>query len=754
MRRDFWALVVIACFGVVATLYARAMPVFEAADEGAHFLYTHNLLETGALPVILSREEVAVQESPEDRWAIETHQPPLYYAIGAMLVFWTDRDDIEDYLRPNDLIFIRGITAYNHNQWLHAPDRGADGQTGLALYLLRGYSIVLGMTTLWFIYQTARLLWQNAALPVLTVLLVASIPTFVSISASYNNDNLVTALYAGGVYWSLRMWRHQRITRTDTIAISAILTMIALTKLNGATLFGVVYLALIVGVWRGAYPARDALRLIGVSLMVTAVFAGWWYVRNFDLYGDPLAISATQSLWGREFEIAATSGDIGAELIRIYRSFWMMMGYLHLPVYGPTWLYIYTGVVTVIGVIGVAVKLLARHTSRDVKIQMGFLLLVCGVVFATLAIGTRSVDISYGRLLFPALIGFAPLIIWGWYHLIRRLMNINTSSPVTATDENEHTSRSVMFIVLTLILPLTLMTVITPFSVMPRAYPSLTVVESLPDETAQLGVSAEGLDLLAYVPHTDTLQPGDEMVFDLYLSGSHPNNPALLATLISPLTLERLGHTEIYPGIAPTDSLDPTQIYRFTMRVPLERVEDEILPPQLLRLRLEWLSPATDQTIPLTVGGAPLNTLLVDGATIIDPRYTVTVPDSNSVEVVFGEMIALVDYVLERDDNTLSLTFYWRMESARIEEDWTLAVQLVNSTTGEVLNQADGMIPGYPTSAWRDESVIVPDTRTLTLPDGIVDYHILVGWYNTERRLTAVGEDIENDLYRVDRERD
>ena len=43
---------------LLGVLYAHETPVFEAPDEGAHFLYIHNLLETGELPVLEDREAV------------------------------------------------------------------------------------------------------------------------------------------------------------------------------------------------------------------------------------------------------------------------------------------------------------------------------------------------------------------------------------------------------------------------------------------------------------------------------------------------------------------------------------------------------------------------------------------------------------------------------------------------------------------------------------------------------------------------
>ena len=71
--------------------YAWVTPPFESPDEDSHFMYIHNLLETGELPVLEDRETVFASGSAQ------RHHPPLYYLVGAALISWTDRSDIADF---------------------------------------------------------------------------------------------------------------------------------------------------------------------------------------------------------------------------------------------------------------------------------------------------------------------------------------------------------------------------------------------------------------------------------------------------------------------------------------------------------------------------------------------------------------------------------------------------------------------------------------------------------------------------------
>lgn len=702
------ALLILLLFTINAVNYAAVTPPFEASDEAAHFLYVHNLLEDGTLPEIRPREALADMDAPTDRWAIESHQPPLYYALGAALISPTTRDDVNSYLQHNEVIFTLNTVAGNPNKWLHAPgDPGGD--TGLAITMLRGYSILLGLGTLWLIYRTAYLLTGRAALALLAMLFAASLPTFTSISASINNDNLVTLLYAAGVYAVLHSWHHGP-TRLNVAVLALIPSAAALAKLTGASLFGVVLFGLAYGAWRGYLSWRNVYRLAGLVAIAGIVLAGWWFLRNWSLYGDALALDATKSLWSREFEVAATSGDPLAELGRIWRSFWLMVGHLHQPVYGPTWLYVYGGAALLAGVVGLGLAL--RRASRKARDCVLLLALVIAVLLVMLLVGTRSVDISYGRLLFPALVGLAPLMAWGWVRLAGR-----TGAVV-------------------IVLPLALAVVFGWAAVLPDAYARIEPVDDIPDDTPLIGASAGNLRLLSY----ETLTEGpvgfdDALRFTVYLKGRSERNAALYATAIDSVTLERLGHTEVFPGMAPTDSLNPEQVYRAPVRVPLDTAPEIPVRPRRVRLQLRWFSPSAFESVPLVdSAGNPVDTLLLDGPLLVDERYSPPEPEVG-LDVGFGEAINLRGYTLSsrtpEPGSTLAVTLHWSTKRA-IDTDWTLTVQLLNEA-GSVVDQADGMIPGYPTSQWQPDMPFA-ETRRLHLPlaGAPTDYQLAVGWYRLQ----------------------
>jgi 4-amino-4-deoxy-L-arabinose transferase-like glycosyltransferase len=87
---------IIVAYVCVATAYALATPLWEAPDEPAHYNYVRYLIRHQALPVLQQGdydfqylERIKAARFPPgmsvDPIRYESHQPPLYYAVGAVL---------------------------------------------------------------------------------------------------------------------------------------------------------------------------------------------------------------------------------------------------------------------------------------------------------------------------------------------------------------------------------------------------------------------------------------------------------------------------------------------------------------------------------------------------------------------------------------------------------------------------------------------------------------------------------------------
>lgn len=685
--------VVIIYFAALVAVYIGAIPIFEASDEAEHFLYIHSILESGELPTIRSRAELATAETPVERWNNHTHHPPLYYLLGALAISPTNRGDLDTYLQHNELIFVRGMEADNANKWLHPPHMPG-GDTAIAVYILRSINGLLGAGTLLLIYLIARAAVRRDSVGVLAALLTASIPGYAAVHAGINNDALVIFIYAAGILWLMKTWQAAQLSNRQIALISVICAGATLSKLSGLTLTGIVLLVLAIGAWRGQFPVQRVMWSMLWIIATIALLAGWWFLRNLELYGDFFAVAATQSVWGRSAEELAQFNLLN-ELSLIVRSFWLMIGYSHRPLLARDTVVIYGSLITLLGL-----ARLIRHKVPSYQRSTQLILAsACGVMLLFVLVGTRAVNISYGRILYPALPAFAVLVAWGLWRTLPRGL-------------------SVLFV-----LPLAYASLTVP-ALIQQTYTPLVVAGSSQSATDTLQINSVQFN-------QNSIAPGQTLPVSVTFSGMHPENPYLMATVIDSITEARLGHIEVYPGMAPTNSLKSDLQYRTKLHIPLI-VPAAPVPPRQIGLLLQWST--SDEPDYFA------------GPVILDERYLAGTPPEPR-QAQFNDAIALEGYDLSQEGNQVTIRTWWRGLAA-MDENWILTVQLV-SAGGELITQQDGPIKGYPTSIWIP-GVDVVDERTLSISPDIPagTYQVMVAWYRLSdfERMTVTSEQTANQL--------
>ena len=138
---DHWPLVVLLFVYLVITVaYSVVGPIFEPPEEWNHFRYVQHLIQHRVLPVL-----EAGQPS-------ESHQPPLYYVLSALLVALVDTSDFPA-LKAQSNPF-RGYHSWevgrdNKNLLLHGPwDGWPYRNTSLAVHLIRWMSVLMAPLSL------------------------------------------------------------------------------------------------------------------------------------------------------------------------------------------------------------------------------------------------------------------------------------------------------------------------------------------------------------------------------------------------------------------------------------------------------------------------------------------------------------------------------------------------------------------------------------------------------------------------------
>jgi 4-amino-4-deoxy-L-arabinose transferase-like glycosyltransferase len=241
--------------------------------------------------------------------------------------------------------------------------------------------------------------------PLAAAALVAFNPQFIFAHALVSNDPLLITLASGLLYLSVVLLDTQR--RALALAAGALLGQLLITKGSALALVPLPLAALeLRGNLRRAMI--DGLLVLGSA----ALIAGWWYLRNARLYGDPLGIGAFQATFATgDFRLGAWQ-DWRTGLWNLLRSSWGNFGWLSLPLNDGA--YYAFGAVLLLALIG-----LLTTASRDVWRGHGrvawLLLLALGLVCGwTVSFARVAGMVAWqGRFLFPAASALAILLAVG-----------------------------------------------------------------------------------------------------------------------------------------------------------------------------------------------------------------------------------------------------------------------------------------------------------------------------------------------------
>jgi len=312
-------------FTLLAGAYSVVVPLYEAPDEPAHFEYVRYLVKERRLP------------AQKEGWLSEAHQPPLYYAIAALVSSVADFDDPTGAIRLNPK-FVWGGHGAEHNAALHGtaetfPYRGI----ALAAHLSRLASVLSGAVTVFFTYALAKEIFPNKKyLALLAAALVAFNPQFLFISGVVNPDSMVT-MWSTIALWQMVRLLKKPLSWKGWMLLGLLIGLAVLSKSSAFTLGLMAAGVLLITarrqrswslLWKGALATGGAF----------AVVSGWWFVQNQLLYGDPLGWQFFLKVYAvhlRESPFIWTG--IGRFVWTQFRSYWAVFGWM--TVTAPGWFY-------------------------------------------------------------------------------------------------------------------------------------------------------------------------------------------------------------------------------------------------------------------------------------------------------------------------------------------------------------------------------------------------------------------------------
>ena len=706
----------VGLFVTLGLIYNVTVPLFEAPDEQDHVEYADWLASGKGLPhLVADRGEVG-----------EIWQPPLYYALVGALIAPIDRTGLTA-VAPLSEDWLAGLSrvAHYHTSAEAFPYQGA----ALAVHMARIASTVMGLITILATYAIARRLIPRHALP--AAALVALNPQFIFMSAAVNNDNLVIALCSVAL-WILIKLIYEADKTVDTKqqtvwfgALGLVWGLAGLTKLTGLTLGLPIGLTLLYLARRGR--AWRPLLVVGVVAGgAMLLVCGWWFWRNWQLYGDPLAWSEMLAVTGALVRPTLLPWPETLSYAGFLRfSYWAAFGY---GVSAPGAFYAMTGAIMALGVAGWAL-VAARRPWRGVtpaRFTLLILLIWSLAVFIFLLRWMRQIDATnQGRLLFPAIAALSVLLAVG----------------LAALDGRRLWLAKVVTVVLGCWAAAMPLLVIAPAYAQPGPVETAAIANPL---DTRFG---ENIRLLGYeLPAV--AEPGQPLEAVLYWEGAQPLETSyVIAVRVLDPTGRPVSGIDALPadGRYSTVIWEPGRLFRDTYRLP--PVAADAVPGRGTLLVTLYPRGEPDKPLPVSVAGVAAGNEARLGAIKLPPIATVTAEPARTTGATFDGRFRLLGFDVPESaaaGEALPITLYWEAV-APDGRDYTVFIHLLNEA-GELVAQSDGQPGGggYPTSIWAGGERVVDEHSLALSPDTPAgEYTLLVGLYDHQSgaRLSAFGPD-------------
>lgn len=583
------ALILLA-FVILSFASSVINPLFEATDELRHYRFVQHIIQLKRLPV---QGEVGC--------SAQGHHPPLFYTLGAMATFWIDTGrPVCSQLEENPFWQYRywEVGNDNKNLYLHtAAEMFPWSGEALAAHVGRGLNVLIGAGVVYLTWLLGQALWPSRpSLALGASAFVAFNPMFVYMAGSINNDVIAALSGTAVLLASVKLVQSDvGLSRRWGVALGVLFGVALLSKFNLAPVALLIETAVTWIAWR-----KKQWRLwLEVNLLIaglTLLLAGWWFVRNQILYGEPTGFQRLTELWGVR-NPAESWGVAIFELPYTWTSLWGRFGYGQVPL--PDAIYIGLRWLVGIGLLGLLLRVwllrsqfspspqpspLREREQNPLPLKGGgpgrgsssfaLLLLVLDVilffvvVFNYLLVSPAG---AMGRFFFPALPALALLTFYGlsaWLDLISPPQPISSLQSFGSAQDKPPVS----LLAIIVNLGMATLTVIAIFGYLadafarPETFAADTAVPNPIDAQFDSFAILRGYEL-----DSTTLQPGGYLMLDLYweVIGQPPGNFLLFVHLIDQETGTLIAQRDTHPGLGnfPSSQWQPGDRFVDTIRL-------------------------------------------------------------------------------------------------------------------------------------------------------------------------------------------
>ena len=704
LRRNWDITTILLLFVTLGLAYSVVNPLHEATDELRHYRFVRYIVTYRALPV-----------QGEGACRFQSHHPPLFYLLGALATGWIETGRDVCYTPPENPFWAyryADVGVDNKNMYLHDPGEAFPWtQEALAAHIVRALNVLIGAGAVWLTWAAGRVIWpRRRALAAGGAAFVAFNPMFLYMSGAINNDVIAAFSGAAVLLASLRLLRDPAGLRWQWgVILGCVYGLALMSKFNMAVVALLIALAATWVAWRrNQWRHWAAVGLL--TLAVAALIAGWWFVRNQLLYGEPTGLRTLAELWGAR-DPAESLPVALSELPYAWTTLWGRFGFGQIPLPEPfydalRWL-------ARVSLLGLFLPFLRGRRNEPVGL-IAFLslnvLLAFAVLFNYMLVSPAG---AMGRFFFPGLPALALLIFYGLSRWVCLLWSTSRlSSPVSrwrlAAGGFSLSPAGVLALVanggMVLFSLVALFGYLAPAYARPPSYeegaPIPNEINARFDEIATL----RGFRLSAR-----TLRPGQPLDVDLYweVHGRPPGNFLLFAHLIDEAgTMVTQRDTHPGTGNFPTGHWRPGE--RFVDSVRLH-VPDTAYTPVTATLSVGLY--ATTYRLGITGPNGEGWGDAVELATLeLRPRHDLYPEASrypNPLDQNFNGDVRLIGYEYNRralaPGEQLAVTLYWEALQSGLP-DYVAQVRLLDDA-GRVVAAA-GARPQPPTSSWAAGDVV------------------------------------------------
>ena len=744
-------LIIAVAFVALSVIYSFATPIFEKNDEESHAWFAWHLANGGDLPV----QVPGLPESPLQR---EGSQPPLYYWMAAAVMGRFDLSDFWIQQQPNQSPSFSPYAPSNKNLLLITPQKRAFNyeKTTLATVALRLLGIIPGLLTIWFVYPIAQTVTRDKRVALLAMGLTAFNPMFLQVMTALGNDGLVIALSTLSLHVILGAvtadTNENGFSPARIAVIGVLIGLASLSKVSGLLLLpiaaaGILGRALMQPERMPFGRRAAAVFAQGMGVLgLWALIAGWWYLRNLQLYGDFTGTSIMARMM--------TPRDLTlAEALSEWQGFKMSYIAMFGQFAAPADDIVYAGFDALLIASGIGLLICLGQTiwqsrrlagapqdgaQRLRMLGVGLLALHVLLLLVSVLRWTMMTPASHGRLIFPGIAAVSTLMAIG-------VTQIGALAARLTRMRLARLPLGVSVAALFVIIPLLIVAGIAPFRYIWPAYEPPLVSEMPADLIPVQQRMGNLAEVLGYRMQPNDARPGDKVRVTVALRAlrAERDNYSLVVKLYGrDAALLARFDTFTGKGLWPSMLWRPGDIFldEVELTVPLTATA-----PTVLRAQFELYNAGSgDIQESVDASGRP-GAPLYDGTTLL-PRDRAT---SSSAETIarFGNLALLSRFDISSDEiaagRPLTLTLKW-IALGQADRDLTLFAHLINESGQAVAQHDKQPLDGqFPTTRWQAGTQFT-DQHVFQLPQAPAPgaYRIALGFYDAatgERLPIAAG---------------